>query len=139
MAIEQMLEDNWNTVRSKLQQRWSQFSDQDLENFRGNLDALVGEIQHRTGESQEAIRQFLEESAGETGGAMHRTFEAARGYAADTTRSIQAASEQMADRFRSGYVGAGQYIRQRPGQMLATAFAAGLLMGVTLGLVLRTK
>jgi ElaB/YqjD/DUF883 family membrane-anchored ribosome-binding protein len=45
----------------------------------------------------------------------------------------------MAEQFRSGYAGAGEYIRQRPGQMLATAFTAGLLMGVTLGLMLRTK
>jgi hypothetical protein len=97
---------------------------------------LVAEIQRRTGESQETIRSFLEELSGQSGG---DTMRAAREYAQRAGAAIQAAGSRVSAGFRSGYAGAGDAVRQRPGQALIAAFSAGIIVGTVVGLMMRPR
>lgn len=55
---------NWNILKGKLKQKWANLTDDDLVNLEGKADELVGRIQKRTGESQEAIRRYLKKECG---------------------------------------------------------------------------
>lgn len=50
----------WNEVKGKLKQKWAQLTDDDLLFEAGKEDELFGRIQQRTGESKEAIRDYIE-------------------------------------------------------------------------------
>jgi uncharacterized protein YjbJ (UPF0337 family) len=48
---------DWNITKGKLKQKWAQLTDDDLQYVEGQQEELLGRIQKRTGETQEAIEQ----------------------------------------------------------------------------------
>ena len=61
MVNTQVLQGQWNQVRGQLKKKWGQLTDDDLKFANGNIDQLIGRIQHKTGEAREAIEGFLDE------------------------------------------------------------------------------
>lgn len=53
---------NWNILKGKLKQKWANLTDDDLQFAEGKSDELIGRIQKRTGESQEAIKRYMKEN-----------------------------------------------------------------------------
>lgn len=51
---------NWNEVKGKLKQKYAELTDDDLKYDEGHEDELVGRIQKKTGETKEAIIDFIE-------------------------------------------------------------------------------
>lgn len=51
---------NWNEVKGKLKQKYAELTDDDLKYDEGQEDELVGRIQKKTGETKEAIIDFIE-------------------------------------------------------------------------------
>jgi uncharacterized protein YjbJ (UPF0337 family) len=139
MINQQMLEGNWNQFKGKICQKWGQLSDNDLAQFQGNVDELVGAIQQKTGEGREAIECFLQELTQGAGAAVSNTVEAARQYVHQATDSVRGSARQAADQVYEGIEGAKYYVRERPAESLAMCFGAGLLAGVLLTLALRAK
>lgn len=135
----QTLQGHWNEIRGQLKQKWGQLTDQDLEFAEGNVDQLVGNIQKKTGQSREEIEAFLDRlmSQGSAGAAAAgERFQQAAHYATDHLRSgYDAAREQ----FYGGYDQAESMVRSNPLQSVGTAFGVGVLVGVTLGVLLRQR
>jgi len=52
---------DWNIVKGKLKQNYAQLTDNDLRYEEGQEDELVGRIQKRTGDTKEAVQQFIDE------------------------------------------------------------------------------
>ena len=53
---------DWNITKGKLKQKWAKLTDHDLQYVEGKRDELIGRIQKRTGETQEAVEKALKES-----------------------------------------------------------------------------
>jgi len=53
---------DWNIAKGKLKQRWAKLTDDDLKYQEGMEHELVGRIQKRTGETQEAVEKAVEEA-----------------------------------------------------------------------------
>ena len=53
---------DWNITKGKLKQKWAKLTDHDLQYVEGKQDELIGRIQKRTGETQEAVEKALKES-----------------------------------------------------------------------------
>jgi len=58
---------DWNITKGKLKQKWAKLTDHDLEYVEGKRDELIGRIQKRTGETQEAVEKALKESGSTSG------------------------------------------------------------------------
>jgi uncharacterized protein YjbJ (UPF0337 family) len=56
------LKGDWNIIKGKMIQKWSQLTDDDLQYAEGKQDELIGRIQKRTGESRETIEKALKDS-----------------------------------------------------------------------------
>jgi uncharacterized protein YjbJ (UPF0337 family) len=52
---------DWNILKGKIKQKWAALTDDDLKNFEGKTDELVGHIQKRTGETRDAVEKALRE------------------------------------------------------------------------------
>src|SRR5690606_3349753 len=59
VANEQVIKGNWNEIKGKVKSKWGEITDDDLKNFRGDVDQLVGTIQRKTGEARESIERFF--------------------------------------------------------------------------------
>ena len=52
MVTKQMVQGTWNEVVGRLRAKWGQLNQNDLEQFKGNTEALAGYIQRHTGEAK---------------------------------------------------------------------------------------
>lgn len=147
---QQTLEGNWNEIKGKLHERWGQLTQDDLQKVRGNVDQLVGMIQRKTGEARELVEEYLNELTANGGNAVGKVAEAVRGYASSAAESVRGYASTAADSMedvraraagvvKGGYVQTERMIQQRPMESLAVGFGAGLVTGVIIGLVLRSR
>jgi uncharacterized protein YjbJ (UPF0337 family) len=139
MVNQQILEGNWNEIKGKLRNRWGQLTDDDLPQFHGEVEKLVGTIQRKTGEGREAIEGFLSEISGSVSSALGQTAENVRQYAQQAAERFQSTARMAADQVRAGYGQAGRLVHERPVESLTVCFAAGLVTGVLLGVLLCAK
>jgi len=135
MVNQQVLEGNWNEVSGKLKKKWGQLSDDELSSFKGNVEQLVGAIQRKTGESRQAIEDFLGEvsdGASNVASAARDRLHSGANYAADAARHGY-------DTLRHGYDEAQRTVKRRPAQSVAVAFGLGFAAGVGLAVMLRDR
>jgi uncharacterized protein YjbJ (UPF0337 family) len=58
---------NWNIAKGKLQQKFAQLFDDDLQFIEGKRNELVGRIQKRSARARQKTRRTLEECCGRHG------------------------------------------------------------------------
>ena len=56
------LKGDWNVTKGKLKQKWANLTDDDLMFVEGKTDELIGRVQKRTGETNEAVRKAIDEA-----------------------------------------------------------------------------
>jgi uncharacterized protein YjbJ (UPF0337 family) len=139
MMNQQTLEGNWNEIKGKIRTHWGQLTDDDLSQFHGEVDRLVGTIQRRTGEGREAIEKYLNELSGAAASTLGQAAENVRAYADRASETAQSGARQAADQIRAGYLGAERLVRDRPGASLAFCFGVGLVAGVLVAMMINSK
>jgi uncharacterized protein YjbJ (UPF0337 family) len=150
MVNQQTLQGNWNEIKGKLRSKWGQLTNDDLQQAHGNIDQLIGLIQRKTGEARSSVEKFLEDATGDGASALSGAAETAREYAQQAMETVQERSKQTAESVRKGYDQATEQMRQgyeeaeamikeRPAESAAVCFGVGMLVGVLLGLTLRSR
>jgi len=135
MVNQQTLAGKWNEVSGKLKEKWGELSDDDLSAFSGNVDQLVGKIQRKTGESREAIEDFLGEVAQQTSDTASRLRDKVQEGAANAAETARQGYETL----RHGYTEAERTVQARPAQSVAMAFGLGIAAGIGLALLFRER
>lgn len=147
MAVnEQILKGNWNIIKGRLRERWGQLSGQDLDAAHGNVEQLVGMIQRQTGEARESVEKFLSDLThnghSNPSEMRRRTSEMGQssspGYS-DAAAAAQQASKMASDSMRAGWINTQRMVRQRPMESLAVCFGVGVMTGVIMGLITRSR
>jgi uncharacterized protein YjbJ (UPF0337 family) len=139
MINQQTLQGNWNEIKGKLRSKWGSLTDDDVMVFNGNVDQLLGTIQRKTGEARESVEQFFEQLSCNGGSTIGRAGEAVRVCAQQAAETVQETSKQAAGSVREGYAEVKDMVQQRPAESLAVCFAAGLITGVVVTLLLRWR
>jgi uncharacterized protein YjbJ (UPF0337 family) len=135
MVNQQVLSGKWNEVRGKLKQRWGKLTDDDIRTFNGNVEQLVGRIQQKTGESREAIENFL----GEAAEGSDKFLAGMRDRVEETVEQAADTAREGYDALKQGYADAERVVQKRPGQAVALAFGLGVLSGLGAALLLRDR
>ncbi len=146
MINQQALRGNWNEIQGKLRKRWAQLTSDDVQDFDGDVDRLVGLIQRKTGEGRQDVERFLDDMAASGASAVEQATEAVRGYAHQASERIQERTRQAADSMRQGYdslrqgyEGAEEMVRRRPSEAAVVCFGAGVLTGLVVGLLIHRR
>jgi uncharacterized protein YjbJ (UPF0337 family) len=140
MAVnQQVIKGSWNQIKGKLRERWGQVTEDELEEARGNADQLVGLIQQRTGETRAEIEAYLESAAEAGASVVDRSKEAVVNTAGRARESAQEMADRATESARAGYMQTERVVRNRPIESLAVCFGAGLITGVVIGLLTRSK
>lgn len=139
MVTRQQLEGQWNQVKGRIKERWGQLTDDELMQVEGNANQLVGTIQKKTGESKQAIEDFLEEVVSEGASLMNKVSDTAKDYAGKAQQVVQENYDRAAESVREGYQQAATCVKRHPMESLGVAFGTGIITGVVIGLVLRGR
>jgi uncharacterized protein YjbJ (UPF0337 family) len=139
MVNAQALQGQWNQIRGELKKKWGQLTEDDLRFNNGNIDQLVGRIQQRTGEAREAIEQYLTEATSQGASAISQAAGQVGQYARYAGEQAREGYNRISDQFGRGYEYSQDMIRENPGRSVATAFGVGILVGVVVGMALRSR
>jgi len=146
MINQQVLQGNWNEIKGKIRSKWGQLTQDDVMNFDGNVDRLLGLIQRKTGEGRESVERFLNEVTANGSSAVAQATASVRDYAHQAGAKIQDGAEYAAeavhdgmDSLGRGYEEAEELIRSRPAESAAVCFGAGVLTGLVVALLIHRK
>jgi uncharacterized protein YjbJ (UPF0337 family) len=139
MVNQQTLQGNWNEIKGKLRSKWGQLTNDDLQAAHGSVEQLVGLIQRKTGEARGAVESYLEQLTSNGASSVSQATEAVKEYAYHAAEAVQDSSLKAAESVRRGYDEAEKMIRERPGESAAVCFGVGMVVGVLLGLVVRSR
>jgi len=140
MAInQQTLERFWNDVRNQLHRRWSQLSNEDLQRVRGNVEQLVSFVQEKTGTNREQVRQFLEQVTSNLRSAVEQSSDRARQSLQQARETTDDTLHRASDSLRAGYIQTGRTVRRHPMESVAAVFATGLLSGLLIASIFRSR
>jgi uncharacterized protein YjbJ (UPF0337 family) len=133
------LEGNWTKIKGKLRERWGHLSGDELESIHGNIEQLIGTIQQKTGEARASIENYLEELTADGATFANKAAETVKQAASNAQETVQDAAKQASDAMRTQYKNTEKTIKQRPMESVAVCFGAGLISGVVLGLMFRSR
>jgi uncharacterized protein YjbJ (UPF0337 family) len=150
MVNTQVLQGQWNQIRGQLKKKWGQLTDDDLRLGNGNIDQLVGRIQQKTGEARDVVEGFIDELTSQGASAVSQAAETAGHYVRSAAEGARENYQRAAERAREGYNRISgelergydmsrDMIRDNPTRSVATAFGVGVLLGVVVGLALRSR
>jgi uncharacterized protein YjbJ (UPF0337 family) len=139
MVNTQVLQGQWNQVRGQLKKKWGQLTEDDLKFANGNIDQLVGRIQHKTGEAREAIESFLDEVTAQGASAVSQAADSVRNYAGYASEQMRDGYNRISDQLGRRYETSQELIRENPARTVAAAFGVGVVLGVVVGLALRSR
>jgi uncharacterized protein YjbJ (UPF0337 family) len=139
MVNAQVLQGQWNQVRGELKKKWGQLTEDDLRFTNGNIDQLVGRIQSRTGEARDAIERFLSDATAQGSSAIAQAAEQVGQYARYAGDQMREGYNRVSDQFGRGYDVSQEMIRENPARSVAMAFGVGVLLGVVVGMALRSR
>jgi uncharacterized protein YjbJ (UPF0337 family) len=130
---------NWDKVVGKLKERWGQLGEDELMEFEGDVQQLVGFIELRTTDARDDIVDYVNRAMGESEGTMQHAQRVAQDYAHRTGEAMSHAYENAQAGLYQGYEQAAETLRRRPIGSVAVAFGSGLVAGVLVALALRSK
>ena len=140
MALDQqILEGNWKKIKGKLHERWGWLTDDELQRARGNVEQLVGTIQQRTGETRQTIEGFLQELTENGSSAVQHAAGAVRDMAQQAAGSIQDAAMEASKSVQAGVIQGQRMIKRHPLEAVATCFGVGLITGIVVSFMMRSR
>ncbi|MGO9467178.1 MAG: CsbD family protein [Isosphaeraceae bacterium] len=139
MVNTQVLKGQWNEVRGQLKKKWGQLTDDDLKVTDGDIDQVVGIIQRKTGEAREGIEQFLDTVTAQGASAVSGAADSVSQYGRIATDRMRDGYNRLSGELGREYEMWREMIREKPAQSVAAAFGFGILVGIVVGLALRSR
>lgn len=150
MATQQQVQGIWNELRGKTRETWGQITQNEWDQVEGNVQKLVGLVQRKTGQSREQIEEKIRGFSKQASQLLDEASSTASRYAAQAMESAQATAEQLGETMRDQYHHAeemfqhqfqktGEMIQRRPVESLVVALGAGILFGVVVSMLTRSK
>ena len=139
MISQQTLQGNWNEIKGRMRSKWGALTDDDVAVFNGNVEELMGTIQRKTGEARESVEQFFEQLESNGASVISRAGETIRAGAQHAVDSVQETSHRAAASAREGYAEVEDLVRHRPIESIAVCFGAGVITGLVVSLLFRSR
>ena len=139
MSNAQTANGNWNQVKGKIQEKWGDVTNDDLDRLQGQKDQIIGMIQAKTGAAREEIGKYISSISDSASEFSKQAAETAREYRDMTAERAAEVAGQITDQAQAGYIQAQRVVREKPAESLAVCFGAGVLLGVIGGLILRSR
>lgn len=139
MSTSYLQNGDWNEVVSHVREKWSEIASDELENIRGNVQQLIDLIQRRTGVARDEVERELRHWISFGHDVMNRTAHAVHDAAQRAGDAVHLGYDRVSDSMKTGYRDAEGVVRRRPAESVAVAFGSGLIAGVLLSVLLKSR
>ncbi|TWT65031.1 CsbD family protein [Allorhodopirellula solitaria] len=134
MANREQLQGHWNEVKGRLKEHWGQLTDDDLRQFDGSADQLVGMVQRKTGAARNEVESFLDgmfqgSVSDQAAEKIQHYADAAQNFADDAGRYARDQGRRLAAQSSDYSAQLAHTVRSRPAESLAIAFGLGIAAG----------
>jgi ElaB/YqjD/DUF883 family membrane-anchored ribosome-binding protein len=85
------------------------------------------------------VEEYLQELTDSGASFASKAADTVREYAHGAQKTVQDAAKSATDTVKAGYAFAEETVQKRPVESLAVCFGAGLITGVVVGLMLRSR
>lgn len=137
MITKEELQGSWNGIKGKLKERWGQITDNEWREASGNVDQLVGLIQRKTGEARTQIEGVIHRLVSHS--STDQMADEAADYTSQATAAIQDFKERLSETMQEQLSQAEDLVRRRPTESLLAALGTGLVVGVVIGCLSRSR
>ena len=137
MITKEELQGSWNGIKGKLKERWGQITDNEWREASGNVDQLVGLIQRKTGEARSQIEGVINRLVNPS--TMEQATDQVSEYASQATAAMQDFKDRLSETMQDQLSQAEDMVRRRPTESLLVALGTGLVVGVILGCLSRSR
>lgn len=132
MITREEIKGRWNEVKGRLMEQWEQLTEEDLQQFRGSTNELIGVIQKKTGATRNEIDSFMSNLVNDGERLGNRVSAAAMQYAEGTGEYAKENFDRVAAAATSFSKQVVHSVRSRPAESMAIAFGVGLAAGALL-------
>jgi uncharacterized protein YjbJ (UPF0337 family) len=139
MLTKEEIQGGWTQMKGKIKEVWGQINDDELLDFKGDFDQLVGMIHSQTGQSKQEIEKQLNKLDSQLRPMLAQAKETAMQYVDQTKQKAQEVADQVREGVAHGHEEAQEMVRRHPMESLAGAFGIGLVAGLVVGLVMRSR
>jgi uncharacterized protein YjbJ (UPF0337 family) len=129
----------WNDLKGRIKEEWGVLTEDDLKSAEGHVDRLVGLIQRKTGQAKRQIEDTLQQLLSEPDSVVKRATASTRHVADQTLGAVRDVAEWAREAAEGGYAEAEDFVRSRPTESVLVALGTGLVVGVVIGLVVRSR
>jgi len=134
MTTEQELRGKWNSIVGAVKQRFGEITDDELTQWEGDRDHLIGLIQQKAGQTREQAESFVDEVLNDGERSFGTLASRVEDEASRLKENIASGYSQVAERARSGYQETAQTLARHPVESVFTSFGIGLVLGLALGI-----
>lgn len=128
MTTQEQLIGTWNELKGRIEEEWGEIADDEWTECQGSVDRIVGLIQRRTGEARQEIQQKMEAWCEQSGHVF-----------SDATAAVQDYASQAVEFAKQNFGEAQDVVKRHPAESVIVSFGTGLLLGVVLGLVSKSR
>lgn len=139
MLTKEEIQGGWTQMKGKIKEIWGQINDDELLDFQGDFDQLVGMIHSQTGQSKAEIEKQLDKLDSQLRPMLAQAAETARQYVDQGRQKAQEVASQVREGITHGHEEAQEMVRRHPVETIAAAFGTGLVIGIVAGMILRSR
>ncbi|TWT91101.1 hypothetical protein Mal64_15000 [Pseudobythopirellula maris] len=139
MITEQQIDGGWNELKGKAKQKWGQLNDDELSQFEGQADEFIGLIQRKTGEAYAEVESWFNQTCDDCRPYYEQAVAATQEYAQNAAAAAGDTVDHVRQQVAAGHHEAEELVRRRPTESIAVAFGAGIIAGVVVGLMTRSR
>jgi ElaB/YqjD/DUF883 family membrane-anchored ribosome-binding protein len=133
------LKSKWNDLKDRISEQWSQVSADELNHVGHNPQKLIAYLENRTGQARDEIERVLTGLDDQAASLYNRASNVAKDYMSGASEATKEKAQEVWKMAEQRGAEAKEMVRNRPGESIAVAFGAGIVAGVILGLVGRSR
>ncbi len=126
----QQAKGGWNELTGAVKEKYGQITNDDITAANGNVQALVGTIQRKTGEAKDKIEAFIKDFNSGASDYANRIYEQAADYASHASDELRHQYDRASAAFTDGMDYTRETVQRRPLESVLTAFGIGLAAGL---------
>lgn len=139
MVTQAQIEGGWTELKGDAKQQWGELNDDELTQFQGTVEEFLGMIQRKTGEARAEVEGWFRQKQEQYEPLLEQGRAAARDYYQAATAAAGDTATEVRNQVHAGRVQAERMVRRHPAESVAVAFGVGIITGVVVGLLKRSR